>query len=331
MSEGLFSPSSLRVPGVPEDRLCASLVRILPRTILVFDIVATEEEANAKAKNEAQSDGSEHWYRYFTPKDLARASDPTFAMGMVTHEFARAALTGASFPATVPLDGAGTGFSVGPSGYVLTNYHMVTSEIHNASREAGALHHEVRCRTLRAQIAVRAEGGAWTWRDAREVYLVSNPPSDRAIVANGDRHELREDTALLRVVPSPQDFLTLSDAPPSVGAKVWMAGFPLRSARPPASLAALDYRNADGTLRISAGEVTSTELPSYFTTNLDGSMGNSGSPTFAADGRVAGLFSRATGDGPRNAFEYGHVQRIHVSTELAIRGLELAVELGGNG
>jgi hypothetical protein len=145
---------------------------------------------------------------------------------MVTHEFARAVRAGASFPAMVPLDGAGTGFAVGGSGHVLTNYHMVTSEIHNAGREAGALHHEVRCRTLRAQIAVRNEDGAWMWRDAVEVYLVSNPPSDRAIVANGGRHELREDTALLRVVPAPQDFLNLSDAPPSVGAKVWMAGFP---------------------------------------------------------------------------------------------------------
>ena len=152
---------------------------------------------------------------------------------MVTHEFARAVRTGASFPAMVPLDGAGTGFAVGGNGYVLTNYHMVTSEIGNAGREAGALHHEVRCRSLRAQIAGRTEDGAWTWHDAREVYLVSNPPSDRAIVAMAGRHELREDMALLRVVPSPQDFLTLSDAPPAVGAKVWMAGFPLRSARPP--------------------------------------------------------------------------------------------------
>ncbi|WP_322013224.1 hypothetical protein [Paraburkholderia sp. J12] len=35
------------------------------------------------------------------------------------------------------------------------------------------------------------------------------------------------------------------------------------------------------------------------------------------------MFSRATGDGPRHAFEYGHTWRIHVTTGLAMRGLAL--------
>ena len=332
MSEGFFCPSILGVPGLSEGRLCSSLVRILPKTILVLDLVATEEEANARARNEAQSDGSEYWYRYFTREDVAKASDPRFAMGMVTHEFARAVRSGASFPAMVPLDGGGTGFAVSRNGHVLTNYHMVVGEICSAGREAGALHHEVPCRSLRAQVAARSEDGAWTWNDARDIYLVSNPPSHRAVVnVGGDRHELREDTALLRVVPSPSDFLMLSDVPPPLDTRVWMAGFPLRSARPETSLAMRNYSNANGTLRVSVGEVTATESPSYFTTDLDGSMGNSGSPTFNADGLVVGLFSRATGDGPRNALEYGYVQRVHVSAALAIRGLDLSIEVGSNG
>lgn len=293
----------------------------------MLDIVATSEEANARARNESQADGSEYWYRYFTPEDLARASDPVFAMGMVRHEFARAVRDGASFPAMVPLDGGGTGFAVGPHGHVLTNYHLVTSEVGNFSRESGALHRSVRCRSLRAQVANKVEGEGWVWTDAQEVYLVSNPPADCAIRSDGEGHaELREDTALLRVVPSPIGFLSLSRTQPAIGTAVWMAGFPLRSARSSSALASIGYSDADGSVRVSAGRVTAAEPPDYFTTDLDGSMGNSGSPVFAADGQVIGMFSRAKGDGPRNAFEYGFVQRVHVTADLAVRGIELHIE-----
>jgi S1-C subfamily serine protease len=303
------------------------LVRILPRTILVLDIVATSEEANALARNESQADGSERWYRYFTPEDVARVSDPTFSMGMVRHEFSRVVRDGASFPAIVPLDGGGTGFAIDRWGHVLTNYHLVTGEV-DARREAGALHQEVRCRALRAQIATKTAGGLWAWTDAQEVYLVSNPPAHRAIWSDGQgRAELREDIALLRVSPSPSEFLALSGAQPKIGTAVWMAGFPLRSARPSKSLASIGYTDADGTLRVSGGQVTATELPNYFTTDLDGSMGNSGSPVMTTDGQVIGMFSRVIGDGPRNAFEYGAVQRMHVTSQLALNGLELHIEI----
>jgi S1-C subfamily serine protease len=330
MSEGLFAPSVLTVPGVTADRLCASLVRILPRTILVLDIVTTPEEANTRARNESRPDGSEFWYRYFTAEDVSKATDPVFAMGMVGHEFSRAVREGASFPTMVPLDGGGTGFAIDRKGHLLTNYHMVTSEIGNFRREAGVLHREERCQSLRVQVARKGEGGEWFWTDSQDVYLVSNPPCDRALrtVVQG-RAELREDTALLRIVPPPGDCLRLSRAQPALGSPVWMAGFPLRSARGSKSLASNGYADADGTLRISAGHVTAIEPPDYFTTDLDGSMGNSGSPVVAADGRVIGIFSRATGDGPRNAFAYGFVQRVHVTSDLAFRGLDLELDMAG--
>jgi S1-C subfamily serine protease len=327
MSEGLFAPSTLAIPGVTVDRLRAALVRILPRTLLVIDLADSADQAERLARNEAQADGSEHWYRYFTRADLDKVHDPVFAMGMVRHEFARLVRNGTSFPATTPLDGGGTGFAISPHGHVLTNYHLVTSEVANFGREAGVLHRDDVCRTLRAQVA-QAGGDDWTWREAESVTLVSNPPEGRAIIpiAPG-RGELREDTALLRIAPAPAAFLALGDRMPADGDPVWMAGFPLRTARAPQALSACGYADADGTLRISAGTVSHVDAAGYFTTDLDGSMGNSGSPVFDRDGQVIGLFSRATGEGQRNAFEYGFVQRIHVASALAMRGLELGVEL----
>ena len=328
MSEGLFHPSQSAIPGVPHDHLCAAMVRILPKTILVLDLAPNADEARARARNEALPDGSECWYRFFTPDDLKQIDNPEFAMGMVRHEFARAAKSGATFPVTVPLDGGGSGFAISDQGHVLTNYHLVTAEVSNFQREAGLLGQENLCRSLRAQIAKPNADGTWSWQDADAVWLVSNPPTARAFWqdANGLSHP-REDTALLRVEPAPSVHLQLSDRIAKPQEPVWMAGFPLRSARGRSSLESIGYADADGTLRVSAGQVTYVDGLDFFTTDLDGSMGNSGSPVFDQSGVVIGLFCRATGNGPRNAFEYGHTHRVHVTANLAIRGLALAALL----
>ena len=103
-----------------------------------------------------------------------------------------------------------------------------------------------------------------------------------------------------------------------------MAGFPLRTARSPHTLTSVGYTDADGSLRVSAGQVLSVEGPDTFTTDVDGSMGNNGSPVLNEEGLVVGMFSRVEGNGPKNAFEYGHTHRVHVSTGLIVSGLHLA-------
>ena len=104
---------------------------------------------------------------------------------------------------------------------------------------------------------------------------------------------------------------------------MWMAGFPIRSARQPAALQRVGYSDADGSLRVSTGRVTEVDADRYFTADLDGSMGNSGSAVFDRNGLVVGMFSRATGAGHRNAAEYGHVKRVQVAAGMAMRGLAL--------
>jgi S1-C subfamily serine protease len=325
MSEGLFTPQQTQVPGIPAEDLYASLVRILPRTILRLDVVTDSAAAPEQDRNESAPDGSELWYRTFTPEDVARCSDPEFAMGMVRHEFSELVKAGASFPQSVPLQGGGTGFAISADGHVLTNYHLVTSEVANHKRELGAINREVRCRSLRVQIAHEQSDGTWHWQDAAAVWLVSNPPTSRALWEdeNGLSHP-REDTALLRVDPVPSRFLRLSSRAVSPGEPVWMAGFPLRSARSAESRREHGYSDADGSLRVSRGQITDAEHEHYFASDLDGSMGNSGSPVLDSLGQVVGMFSRATGNGSRNAFEYGHISRVHVRSKLAIDGLGLS-------
>lgn len=332
MAEGLFRPTELEMPGISPDALCAAMVRILPKTTLVLGIAASAEEARGKDRNEAQPDGSECWYRFFTEREVASVDDPEFAMGMVRHEFATAVKSGATFPVTVPLDGGGTGFAISAGGDVMTNYHLAIGEIGHQRREGGVVDQPVLCGSLRAQVARRRGDGAWEWRDAGDVWLVSNPPATRALEpdASGVLHP-REDTALLRVAPPPEAHLRLSERIARPGEPVWMAGFPLRTARALRSRQERRYDDADGTLRVSTGHVTDVAGADYFTTDLDGSMGNSGSPVFDASGGVIGMFSRATGQGPRNAFEYGHVLRVHVSTALAVRGLALRRVAGVGG
>ncbi|TAG45678.1 MAG: serine protease [Betaproteobacteria bacterium] len=331
MSEGFFHPGQLQIPGITSDEICAAMVRILPRTVLILDVAKTPEQARNQARNESLPDGSECWYRFFTSDDVAKVNDPEFAMGMVRHEFARAVKSGLQFPVTVPLDGGGSGFSITPGGHVLTNYHLVTAEIANYGREGGVIDREVPCRSLRAQVAYRTDAGHWQWRNATALWLVSNPPESRAISQDGNgQSQLREDTALLRVDPPPSAFLRLSERSVAVSEPLWMAGFPLRSARKSESLESVGYTDADGTLRISCGSALDVNPEGYFASDVDGSMGNSGSPVLDASGRVVGMFSRASGNGPRNAFEYGHMSRINVSAKLAADGLHLASLLPSN-
>lgn len=216
--------------------------------------------------------------------------------------------------------------------YVLTNYHLVTAEVANHQRENGVETAETLCKSLKAQIARRGSTGEWEWQEAKSVWLVSNPPQARALRKTGENiSELREDTALLRIEPSPEAYLALSERITAPGETVWMAGFPLRSARNKQKLNELDYKDADGSLRVSTGKVTAVDGSDYFTTDLDGSMGNSGSPVLDSSGQVVGMFSRAIGDGPRNAFEYGYTERVHVTTKLTTVGLNLSEVLSQNG
>jgi S1-C subfamily serine protease len=330
MAEGLFPPSRLAIPGVPEDVLCPALVRVLPRTMLVLDFAPDAAEAWKRGRNDTNPDGSETWFRYFTREDTARVDDPEFAMGMVRYEFAQAVKAGASFPARVPLDGGGTGFAIAADGRVLTNYHLAVSEILHHRREGGVAGRADECRSLRAEVARRRTGDTWRWQEAACVRLVSNPPASRALEpdATGLLHP-REDTALLEVAPAPSAWLELSTRRAEVGEPVWMAGFPLRTARDRRALDAVGYSDADGTLRVSSGRVLAVDGDRYFTTDLDGAAGNSGSPVFDATGKVVGMFSRATGAGPRNALEYGKVERVHVASRLAVEGLALATSFRG--
>jgi S1-C subfamily serine protease len=325
MAEGFFRPDQLGIPGMTTGALCAAMVRILPRTILVLDMDATAEDARHQARNESLPDGSECWYRFFNPDDLSRVDDPEFAMGMVRHEFARAVKAGAAFPVTVPLDGGGSGFAIDAAGHVLTNYHLVTSEVANHRRQGGAIDADVLCKSLRVQVAQRDSAGDWHWRDADSVWLTSNPPADRAIVqVDGGHAQLREDTALLRVEPPPSAHFRPVTRPLQLGETVWMAGFPLRSARDVSSLERMGYSDADGSLRVTTGRVLAIDPEGCFVSDIDGSMGNSGSPVFDSTGGVVGVFSRTVGNGPRNAFAYGHLNRVHVASQLAIDGLALS-------
>lgn len=324
MSEGLFTPVQRTVPFVSVDTLSGSMVRILPKTELVLNWASTHANAQALARNESLPNGSECWYRYFTLEDVGCVNDPAFSMGMVRHEFARVITSGASLPASVSLEGGGSGFAISPSGLVLTNYHLVTSEIAHHRREAGHIGVEVPCNSLRAQVARRLDDGQWEWHEAAKVWLVSNPPESCAIHINSDNTGvLREDVALLRVEPAPPAWLRLSSRVLTPRVRVWMAGFPLRTARSSEALHSVGYSDADGSLRVSEGLVTEVEGENYFSTDCDGSMGNSGSPIFDETGEVVGLFSRIAGNGPKNAVEYGHTPRVQVSSGLAERALAL--------
>lgn len=322
MAEGLFTPAQVADPFFGQSTTLGAMVRILPTTVLELHLVDDEAAARALASNEI-IDGVTVWRRAFCHSDVARCADGGFSCGMVSHEFCAAVAQGKSFPHRTPLIGGGTGFAITRSGHVLTNYHLVAAEVEALGRGQGSLGMEAKLASLRVQFPEPGSDGDIVWRDADAVYLVSNPPTSRAIHSeDGIRGVLREDVALLRIEPAPAQCFALRRERIRAGEPVWMMGFPLRTQRSAEALRALGYADADGSLRVTAGTVTERER-GYFTTDADGSMGNSGSPVFDLQHNVVGLFSRSTGDGPRNATEYCHMSRVNVDIELAISSLAL--------
>ena len=322
MVEGLYAPAQVADPFFGRSTTLGAMVRILPTTELELHLVDDEATARALAKNETV-DGVSVWRRAFSRSDVARCADGGFFCGMISHEFCTAVAQGRTFPHRTPLIGGGTGFAITRSGHILTNYHLVAAEVEALGRSHGSLGSEVKLAGLRVQLPDPGTDGDLVWRDADAVYLVSNPPTSRAVHSeDGIRGVLREDVALLRIEPAPARCFRLRRGRIEVGEPVWMMGFPLRTRRSPEALQSLGYADADGSLRVTSGTVTEREQD-YFTTDADGSMGNSGSPLFDINHDVVGLFSRSAGDGPRNAIEYGHMSRVNVDIELAISSLAL--------
>jgi S1-C subfamily serine protease len=228
---------------------------------------------------------------------------------------------GGRFPASMVLDGGGSGVAVSAGGHVLTNHHLVVGEVEQAGRKSGSIDSEQPCRHLRVQVARPDEKrGGWQWVDAERALLVSNPAESDAYRASPDpryRYRLHADLALLRIEPAPAHWLPLSRRVPTIGESVWMAGCPLRTARRSAR-----YRDADASLRVSMGKVLAlgTDEPDgegFIVTDVDGAAGSSGSPLFDAHGRIIGLFSRVLdGASSRNAVEYDAVRRVHVPASM---------------
>ena len=330
MAEGLFELSECSPPGIEAAALRAAVVRLVPQTPLHMDLAPDRAAAQRLARNETRDDGAEHWFRYFTEEDKARCDDPTFALAMVNHEFCQVVRGGGSFPAQVLLEGGGTGCAIDRDGHVLTNYHLATGEIEHLDRQAGVRGREQRCRNLQAWMAVPA-GATWRWQRADAVYLVANPPQGDALRPSADsryRFRLHADVALLRIEPAPVAWLPLSVAQPRPGDPVWMAGYPLRTARGAAA-----YRDADGSLRISAGRVTAIgtgeeDGERFIVSDVDGAAGNSGSPLFDVQGRVIGVFSRVLEPDPRSLVTYVPMRRIHVPGAWAAAALGLAAGAG---
>jgi hypothetical protein len=74
MAEGFFDPADMAVPQVGADRLCAAMVRIRPKTMLVLDIAETQAQADALARNESHADGSPRVSTALTTSGLGLAT-----------------------------------------------------------------------------------------------------------------------------------------------------------------------------------------------------------------------------------------------------------------
>ena len=173
--------------------------------------------------------------------------------------------------ASQPLRDGATGFVLeGPGNElrVVTNYHVVREGIERAGRTGGVYGSSPR---LCPDTWVATSTGGL----ARLVRLEANA-SEQDWQAGRDWAVLRAD-----ITARP---LELHPKLPSVGDRVWVLGFPVRTLRRPGG-----YPDANSSLRVASGQIRHA-ADDLLISDVDGVAGSSGSPVLDDLGRVVGVF-----------------------------------------
>lgn len=279
--EGLWLPDDIELPD-PVRRALPAIVRIGAH--LRFDVHVHDDPrsaADARSRPGAMSKrflpgGGVLWPVHTDPENLdavvaspGRSSQPGFA------ELSKAWRSVRDAPpdrfVTEAVESGATGFAVAVGhgeALMVTNYHVVREAAERLGRTDG-----VHAADSREAIDLWVEDGSG--RRADHVRLLSN--------ASRQEWQRGEDWALVQACLETPMGLVLAEDLPESGQPLWVLGYPWRTVRGPNA-----YPEADGSLRVSTGDVRSVDGDIVCT--VDGVAGSSGSPALDEDGRVVGIF-----------------------------------------
>lgn len=291
MSEGLFfyDTHSQYLPSSIIENIDA-IVRVYPSRLLHFSY---SEKESSQWRFEHDETGHENIYIPVDESWLIDKNDPDVELAIFKYEAISHYRRGGAFPATLNISGSATGF-ITTDGYLVSSYHILSGYVKAAeSLRLISGENYFRCQNL----TVTSQTG----EDLGEFSLSFWP----------DEKNRQEGMDLVILTPNSNlniNGLKVSNSLPRFWDKSYMLGYPMRTGREEDSLQILNYKNADGTLRISCGLVLESDEENLLT-DCDGGPGNSGSPLFNEEGEVIGIYQGSLGSGLR---KYDGVLRNYV-------------------
>ena len=279
-SEGFFKI----MPGTPEDKVKNSVVKI--EVPMKVNFHATEYEKPTIDKNGTVITSSPFGRLIPTAERCKKKSYRSYNYAKEACEILD---KGGSLDKPIPVKFAATGFFSNKFGNILTAKHLVSD-----------------CETYyEGKVPFRCPNLKITFKNNKGETIVEQG----ATIAYWSKGEPGKegDYAILKINESPNSWLKTCQYPLRPGTEVFAIGYPVTSDR--VNTEGKGYKNADGTIRISKGQIISpnwnkirkvegdddvkTLRKKYIFSNVDAVGGNSGGPLVTETGCVIGNMTRA--------------------------------------
>ena len=292
MAEGLFKIRECQHWFTEEDRYnLDAVVKIYPNRKLEFHIISPDTEL---FESVIAADGSEIIKIGITLEELHSTGNPDFELALFKYEAIKHYRNGGNFPALLDVEGCASAFFAFQQNILFSSYHVVSSAVHTAiSRRLKSGHDYLDCPGI-------------IIKNSDDI-LVSSCPR---LIYWPDYNQIKQglDFAIFHLEDRKGPFYKISNNY-DLNETVYMAGYPMRTARNEQHIKSLGYSNANYDRRISRGNILKIEGRQIIS-DCDGGPGNSGSPLINEQGKVIALYKGSIGSG---ISDYKDVLRSHLS------------------
>ena len=287
MAQGFFSISDNYYLPKEVKQATSSILRFNTGRILHHRLFETEEEANEWSGFICDEDGRETFQAGWTQKTLD-ALDYTiggkdWAKGF-DHEVITHIANGGSLPYKTPHAGSATATLVSREGHVLTNFHLITTQLWYVDQ----LQTEEQIKQGYFKKLPFYEYDS-IGESAPHIELFTEDHQSLG-TANVLYLNPQLDLAVLKLINPPTISPSFTrNTPPKRHEPIWQWGYPPHTSRDQKLREFLGYENASGQLTYSPSLILSDPTQPLWYTDADFAFGSSGSTVVGSDGAILGV------------------------------------------
>ena len=313
MAQGFFRPQDN--PMLPKDVLDSSrsVLQFATGRKLDHRVFETDEEADAWRGFTADEHGCDTMKIGWTHSRLAeldlQVGSENWTSGF-EHELVVHLMRGGTLPFVTTHAGHATATLVSPTGYLFTNFHLVSASI---------WFHDLTVGTENEPLYPEVNG------IQHATFVADGAPAPHMNILGADGrslgpvrlcyHDASIDFAVLKLEnpPSHISSVALRKGRAVRHERIWQFGYPPRTARPEPMRQFLGYDDICGALTYSPGLLVSDPMNALWHTDADAAFGSSGSAVLGDDGALIGV---RCGGGARqlpkaDRFKYNRVTDVY--------------------